>query len=203
MWIFLRRLLLKGLLICITSLVFTEFSFADSTGTTGNKDSHGIDPIVLGGLALLLLTAKLCGEFFERIKQPIVLGELLGGIIIGNLVILGFQGFEPLKTNEVIGGLAEIGVIILLFEVGLESNIGEMFEVGWSSLLVALGRRYCSFLSRLGCGCHLPARSRFARSHLYRGNTLCDKRRDYGTRAQGYRQVTGPRVTNHSGRGSN
>ena len=172
MRILLRRLLLKGLLIYITSLTLTESSFAYSTGTTGNKDSHGIDPIVLGGLALLLLIAKLGGEFFERIKQPIVLGELLGGIIIGNLVILGFLGFEPLKTNEVIGALAEIGVIILLFEVGLESNIGEMFEVGWSSLLVALAGVITPFFLGWGVAAYfLPGEDMLV--HIFIGAALC------------------------------
>jgi hypothetical protein len=71
---------------------------------------------VIGGLAVLLLIAKLGGELFERIKQPTVLGELIGGIIIGNLIIIGFMEFEPLKTNAVIGALAEIAKDYYLFD---------------------------------------------------------------------------------------
>ena len=86
----------------------------------------------------MLVAAKAGGEIFERLKQPAVLGELIAGIVIGNLVIFGFTGAEVLKSHETIAALAELGVIILLFEVGLESDLKEMMEVGWSSLLVAL-----------------------------------------------------------------
>ena len=55
--------------------------------------------MVLIGLAAILIVAKLGGEFFERIGQPAVLGELIGGIIIGNLVLFGFTAAEPLKTD--------------------------------------------------------------------------------------------------------
>src|SRR4030095_15524047 len=99
---------------------------------------HGLEPVVLVGIAVILIVAKLAGELFERFAQPAVLGELIGGIVIGNLALLSFGGLEFLKTNGVIGALAQIGVVILLFEVGLESNTAEMLEVGWSSLAVAV-----------------------------------------------------------------
>src|ERR1044071_6330637 len=73
--------------------------------------AHGLEPFVLIGVAAILVIAKVGGELFERFGQPAVLGELLGGIITGNLVLLGFYGAEPLKTNEIIAALAEIGVI--------------------------------------------------------------------------------------------
>ena len=101
-------------------------------------EAHGLDPAVLIGIAVMLVVAKLCGELFERMRQPAVLGELFAGFLLGNLVILGFTRAEPLKTNETVAALAEFGVIILLFEVGLESDLKEMIEVGWSSLLVAV-----------------------------------------------------------------
>src|SRR5687767_577501 len=99
--------------------------------------NHGLDPAVLIGVAVMLVAAKIAGEVFERVRQPAVLGELLAGVLLGNLVIFGFTSIEPLKTNETIAALAELGVIILLFEVGLESDLRQMMEVGWSSLLVA------------------------------------------------------------------
>jgi Kef-type K+ transport system membrane component KefB len=55
-----------------------------------------------------------------------------------NLSLLGFHGLDYLSSNEAISILAEIGVIFLLFEVGLESNIKDMVEVGAASFLVAL-----------------------------------------------------------------
>ncbi|MDX6269316.1 MAG: hypothetical protein QOD28_539, partial [Acidobacteriota bacterium] len=114
-------------------------SGALASGTaSGGGAGHGLNPLVLLGVALALLVAKLGGEVFERLKQPAVLGELIGGMLVGNLVLFGFTGVEPLKTDAVLGALAEIGVVLLLFEVGLESNLGEMLEVGWSSLAVAV-----------------------------------------------------------------
>src|SRR6185369_7151263 len=91
---------------------------AAGEGTTGTE-SHGLDPAVLIGVAVMLVVAKLMGEVFERLRQPAVLGELIAGILLGNLVIFGFTRVEALKTDGTIAALAELGVIILLFEVGL------------------------------------------------------------------------------------
>src|SRR3982751_2272382 len=129
-----RRLAIHVVLACGVVLLMARPPGAAAEGNA----AHGFDPRVLVGLAVILIVAKLCGELFERIGQPAVLGELVAGIIMGNLVLFGFTAAEPLKTNETISALAKIGVIILLFEVGLESNLGEMLEVGWSSLLVAV-----------------------------------------------------------------
>ena len=119
----------------LPGIVFAEAGQAnEAVPSTG----HGLDPVVLLGVAMILLIAKVGGELFERMGQPAVLGELIGGIAVGNLALLGFTALDVLKTNGVIAALAEIGIIILLFEVGLESNIGEMLEVGWSSLVVAI-----------------------------------------------------------------
>jgi Kef-type K+ transport system membrane component KefB len=127
---------------------------------------------VLIGLAAMLIVAKLGGELFERIGQPAVLGELLGGILLGNLVLVGFTAAEPLKTDGVIAAVAEIGVIILLFEVGLESNLKEMMEVGWSSLLVAvLGVIAPFFLGWAVSAYFIPGESRLV--HVFIGATLC------------------------------
>jgi Kef-type K+ transport system membrane component KefB len=120
----------------------------------------------------MLVAAKLGGEFFARMGQPAVLGELVGGIIIGNLVLFGFMGAEPLRTNEVIGALAEIGVIILLFEVGLESDLKEMIEVGWSSLLVAMLGVIAPFFLGWGVAAYfVPDEPRLV--HIFIGATLC------------------------------
>jgi Kef-type K+ transport system membrane component KefB len=128
--------------------------------------------MVLVGLASILIVAKLGGELFERMGQPAVLGELVAGIIIGNLALFGFMAAEPLKTNEIIGALAEIGVIILLFEVGLESNLGEMLEVGWSSLLVAVAGVIVPFFLGWGVSAYfIPGEARLA--HIFIGATLC------------------------------
>src|SRR5919199_3802132 len=107
--------------------------------------SNGLDPLVLIGVAVMLVVAKLCGELFERRGQPAVLGELLGGMLLGALALAGVGTFQALRTDAVVGALAEIGVVILLFEVGLESDLKEMLKVGVSSLVVAVAGTLASF----------------------------------------------------------
>src|SRR4026207_735649 len=70
--------------------------------TPGPSSGHGFEPLILIGLAVMLIVAKLGGEIFQRLRQPAVLGELIGGIVLGNLALSGFMGLEPLKSNEVI-----------------------------------------------------------------------------------------------------
>jgi len=93
--------------------------------------SHGgpVVPVLLG-IVVILVAAKLGGELFERIGQPAVLGELLLGMLLGNLALFGFDDFEFLGNLQGIEILAQLGVILLLFQVGLESNVGEMLSVG-------------------------------------------------------------------------
>ena len=160
----------SALTACLFFLLATRV-FAAETGSTGTA-SHSLDPAVLIGIAVMLVVAKLGGELFERLQQPSVLGELCAGMLLGNLVIFGFMGAEPLKTNETIAALAEFGVIILLFEVGLESDLKEMIEVGWSSLLVAvLGVIAPFFLGWAVSAYFIPDEPRLA--HIFIGATLC------------------------------
>ena len=166
----------KTLSILITlALIFLSALtiYADGeTAHAGGAPAHGLDPLVLIGVALVLLIAKLGGELFERAGQPAVLGELIGGMLVGNLALLGFTSIEPLKTDVVLGALAEIGIILLLFEVGLESNLGEMLEVGWSSLFVALAGVVFPFFLGWGVAAYfIPGEARLG--HIFIGATLC------------------------------
>ena len=72
-----------------------------------------------------------------RLGQPPVLGELLAGVLLGNLGLLGITGLEPLRDSGTLRLVAEVGAILLLFEVGVESDLVQLLKVGWSSLLVA------------------------------------------------------------------
>ena len=87
---------------------------------------------LLLGLVLVWLAAKLAGEAMERIGQTAVLGELLAGVLIGPGVL------GRVRESEVIHALAELGVLILLFEVGLESDLDELLKAGSQAALVAV-----------------------------------------------------------------
>ena len=163
--------LLTALIVGLFFIFASRPAMAAGEGASGTE-SHGLDPAVLIGVAIMLVLAKVGGEIFERLGQSAVLGELCAGIVLGNLVIFGFNLVEPLKTNETIAALAELGVIILLFEVGLESDLKEMVEVGWSSLLVAvLGVIAPFFLGWAVSAYFMPGEARLA--HIFIGATLC------------------------------
>ena len=87
-------------------------------------------------LAAMLIAAKLLGELAERIGQPAVLGELIAGVILGGSVL----GIVPADGPGagIVHLFAELGVVLLLFEIGLETNLREMFRVGTASLSVAM-----------------------------------------------------------------
>ncbi|HVR99291.1 MAG TPA: cation:proton antiporter [Thermoanaerobaculia bacterium] len=136
-------------------------------------EGHGgpVVPVLLG-LVIVLIGAKLGGELFERIGQPAVLGELVVGMLLGNLGLLGFRGFGFLATDPGIEVLAQLGVILLLFQVGLESNVQEMLSVGWSSLLVAVLGVIAPFFLGWGVAAWmLPEEHMLA--HVFIGATLC------------------------------
>ena len=143
---------------------------------SSDEGSHGghaspVTPVLLG-LVIILIAAKLGGEIAERFDQPAVLGELVAGVILGNLALIGFSGFGFLGTNEGIAILAEIGVILLLFEVGLESKVSEMLSVGVSSLFVAILGVVAPFFLGWGVSAwFLPDENILV--HLFIGATLC------------------------------
>ena len=87
---------------------------------------------VLLSLFIMLAAAKLFAELFERLRQPAVVGEILAGVVIGPSV------FGWVTPSEITEGLAEIGVIFLLFTVGLETKPAAIFRVGRTALTVAV-----------------------------------------------------------------
>ena len=94
---------------------------------------HITVPEFLGLLVVMLAGAKLCGAVAQRIGQPSVLGELVAGVVLG-VSVLGLVS----PRNEVLHLLAELGVVILLFEIGLETDLRKMIQVGGSSAAVAI-----------------------------------------------------------------
>ncbi|HEV8472010.1 MAG TPA: cation:proton antiporter, partial [Methylomirabilota bacterium] len=90
--------------------------------------------VILLALAVIIAAAKIGGDLATRAGQPAVLGELVAGVLLGNLSLVGVSWAEPFKTNVTLETLAQLGVIILLFEVGLESTVRDMLKVGVTSL---------------------------------------------------------------------
>ena len=94
--------------------------------------------MVLLILAIILSAARLAGSIAERFQQPAVLGELLVGVMLGNLPGVARQFSAVVRGEPMIEMLAEVGAVILLFEIGLESTLREMLRVGLRSLVVAV-----------------------------------------------------------------
>jgi Kef-type K+ transport system membrane component KefB len=127
-------------------ILFVLYGDSKALALSSGEHADPIAPVLLVLIAILVV-AKLGGELFERLGQPAVLGELLGGVALGNLALLNqsWNFFAPLQATGVqepwaivIDGLAHLGVIILLFEVGLESTVPDMLKVGASSFVVAV-----------------------------------------------------------------
>ncbi len=102
-----------------------------------NGHDSAVATVILA-LAVMLAAAKVCGDLAVRIGQPAVLGELLAGVILGNVYALGVPWFRSFATDPSVDVLAQLGVLILLFQVGLESTVRDMLKVGLSALLVAV-----------------------------------------------------------------
>jgi Kef-type K+ transport system membrane component KefB len=83
-------------------------------------------------LFIMFVAAKLAAELFERLRQPAVAGEILAGIIIGPSVL------HLVEPGDLTNALAEIGVVFLLFLVGLETKPADIFRVGTRAIVVAV-----------------------------------------------------------------
>jgi hypothetical protein len=183
------KMMSRGGIILVVLLIGATSAVASEAG--GHADPGA--PVLLA-LIILLAVAKLGSEIFERLGQPAVLGELLGGILLGNLILVnsGWDFFEPLRAANiqenwavVIDILARLGVIILLFEVGLESTVRGMMKVGASSLFVAVLGVIAPFILGFGVSwlfikelpaelaAVVPAHFSLNNVHMFIGAVLC------------------------------
>jgi Kef-type K+ transport system membrane component KefB len=122
---------------------------------------------MLLSLSIVLACALLSGQAAKRLGQPAVLGELIAGIALGAVPQLSMLKHEP-----AVDILSELGVLVLLFQVGLESSVGAMMQVGASSLKVAVVGVAAPFALGWGVGAWLlPGQSVYA--HAFVGATLC------------------------------
>ena len=150
---------------------FNLFATTPASASEGGGHTDPVASVVLS-LAVILLAAKLGGDLATRIGQPSVLGELVVGVILGTLSLFGFSGLDHIKSDAAVDMLARLGVLILLFEVGLESTVGQMLKVGLSSFVVATLGVAAPFALGWGVGAwFLPQSSSYV--HAFLGATLC------------------------------
>ena len=101
-------------------------------------EAHFIETII--GVGILLFAAKIMAELFLRLKLPIVLGELIAGMVIGPFAlgayIVGANGVSLVNINNEIKILGEIGAIVILFMAGLEMTPKEFLKGGKASFTV-------------------------------------------------------------------
>lgn len=150
----------------LSFVILASVVFASAQG-------HGdaINDLLLA-LVILLPVAKLAGMLAEKLAQPAVMGELLAGLILGNLSLLGMDGLIFLKTDTGLEILAQLGVILLLFEIGLDASLADLMKVGVSSLLVAAVGVVLPFVLGWSVSAWLlPDRSFYV--HTFIGATLC------------------------------
>lgn len=158
----------KLMMIFVLTMTTVQYAFASSSSEQGGPD---ITTFILA-LVVILVSAKLGGELFVRFHQPAVLGELLIGIIIGNIYLTGFHGLDMIRTDPAIKIISEVGIVLLLFQVGLESNVEKMMKTGKSALLVAtLGVITPFALGWFVASIFLPNESVY--THVFTGATLC------------------------------
>lgn len=151
----------------VLAFLFSWSLFA--SGTELHDDP--IAPVLLGLFAIFIF-AKLGASLAIKLGQPVVLGELLAGVLIGNLPLLGVGFLSTVAVEPLYSILASLGVILLLFEVGLESSLKELLKVGSTALIVALvGVIVPSCLGIVISHLLLPDASFY--THLFIGTTLC------------------------------
>lgn len=83
-------------------------------------------------LAIIILAAKVCGILAAKLKAPQVVGEIIAGLLIGPS-ILGL-----VEQSDILAAMAEIGVVLLMFGAGLETNLKELLKTGPKALLIAI-----------------------------------------------------------------
>lgn len=122
-------LLISGLFFLISTDIVSA-----SSSVNGVNHASGITFLYL---ALLLLLAK-TGDIIEKAGQPSVLGEIGAGILLSMFGYLGLREVIQIRESQIIAFIAELGVVVLLFQIGLESDIRSMSKVGFNALMVAV-----------------------------------------------------------------
>lgn len=120
---------------------FIYFIFPTLTYAVGASQEPGTASapleLIFIFLAVMLVSAKI-GGIVEKFGQPSVVGELIAGITLSIIGYLGIHSIDLIRHNHTIEFFAELGAVLLLFQIGLESNITQMKKVGLRAFMVAI-----------------------------------------------------------------
>lgn len=97
-------------------------------------------------LAIMLMAARVFAPIAARLGFPAVLGELLIGVALGNLTFVGVHFFEGIPRDPIILFLGELGVLVLLLQIGLETRLRELVRVGGTATVVGCAGIVAPFL---------------------------------------------------------
>ncbi len=92
-------------------------------------------------IAIILIVARFFGELVSYFGVPSVIGEIFAGILLGPTFL------DVIQIDGMVRVLAEIGIIMLLFQIGLETNIDDLVKSGYKSVIVALGGFFLPFIA--------------------------------------------------------
>lgn len=152
----------------IAGLIAFGFTTTDAFAAAGAGSEEIF--VALGWIVVVLLAARI-GSSIEQLGQPPVLGEILAGVVLSSIGLAGVQWLEPMRTSVVMKFLAEVGTIILLFQIGLESNVQQFRRVGIRAFLVGTVGVFFPFLGGYFVGQYLfPEQS--VNAHIFLGATL-------------------------------
>lgn len=123
------RAITRAPVLLLIGLVSLPSAMAAGSGVVGEN---------LLWLAIILMAARLFAPLTQRIGFPAVLGELLLGVVLGNLALVGVQYFDKVAADPIVAFLAELGVIVLLLQIGLETRLDDLVKVGVKASLVGV-----------------------------------------------------------------
>lgn len=119
---------MKKIIFILTSLAY----FANTAYATNVANNDNQNPVVFLWLVVFIFLSRSL-SIVKKIGLPLVVGEILSGVILGDLSNFGITIFQSAEGNEIIKFLAELGAIILMFEIGLESKFSDLrknFKIG-------------------------------------------------------------------------
>ncbi len=136
----------KKILILIGLIINTSLLFADSSAVScAIAPQHDYNPMILLWLVIFIFLSRSL-SIIKKIGIPLIVGEILTGIILGCLDDMGINIFYDIMNNEIMSFLAELGGIILMFEIGLESKFSDLKKNFHLGCVVAISGSILTFM---------------------------------------------------------